>query len=229
MGYWTDWHLLNAADFGVSQLRPRVVCVALKHEVASHFRWPAPARPWHQRWSYSVIMKADSWLDIVAHCRQTTTPRWSTEQKSLRPHWRPTPSQRMGELLFDLMKADGWRGATKWRICRQQHRTHAGGRQQKARRPRLGIPTRARAAWANLGVDGRGVANVPPAAALLELPKLTCDMCAAYKAFPMTGNHGKNAGVYRQIGIYCFTLAHAVGLQILAQAIHAPQRVCIGP
>jgi DNA (cytosine-5)-methyltransferase 1 len=43
MGYWTDWHLFNAADFGVSQLRPRVICVALRHDLAEHFRWPAPS------------------------------------------------------------------------------------------------------------------------------------------------------------------------------------------
>lgn len=42
LGYWTDWHLFNAADFGVSQLRPRVVFVALLPDVAEHFRWPAP-------------------------------------------------------------------------------------------------------------------------------------------------------------------------------------------
>ena len=38
MGYWADWHLFNAADFGVSQLRPRVVCVAVRHEIAPFFR-----------------------------------------------------------------------------------------------------------------------------------------------------------------------------------------------
>lgn len=43
LGYWTDWHLFNAADFGVSQLRPRVVFVALRHDAAAHFRWPAPS------------------------------------------------------------------------------------------------------------------------------------------------------------------------------------------
>lgn len=43
LGYWTDWHLFNAADFGVCQLRPRVVFVALRPEVAEHFRWPAPS------------------------------------------------------------------------------------------------------------------------------------------------------------------------------------------
>lgn len=42
MGYWTDWHLFNAADFGVCQLRPRVVFVALRKDIAEHFRWPAP-------------------------------------------------------------------------------------------------------------------------------------------------------------------------------------------
>lgn len=37
MGYTADWQLLNASDFGVSQLRPRVVIVALRKDIASHF------------------------------------------------------------------------------------------------------------------------------------------------------------------------------------------------
>jgi DNA (cytosine-5)-methyltransferase 1 len=39
-GYETFWKLLNASDFGVPQLRPRVVLVALKPEYACHFSWP---------------------------------------------------------------------------------------------------------------------------------------------------------------------------------------------
>jgi DNA (cytosine-5)-methyltransferase 1 len=39
MGYVADWRLLNASDFGVSQLRPRVVIVALKKEISEHFSW----------------------------------------------------------------------------------------------------------------------------------------------------------------------------------------------
>ena len=42
LGYVTDWKLLNASDFGVPQLRPRVVFVALRKELASHFSWPTP-------------------------------------------------------------------------------------------------------------------------------------------------------------------------------------------
>lgn len=40
LGYWTDWRLLNASHFGVPQLRPRVVIVAIKDELAEHFEWP---------------------------------------------------------------------------------------------------------------------------------------------------------------------------------------------
>jgi DNA (cytosine-5)-methyltransferase 1 len=41
LGYQAEWRLLNASDFGVPQLRPRVVFVALKSDAASFFNWPA--------------------------------------------------------------------------------------------------------------------------------------------------------------------------------------------
>ena len=41
-GYWTDWHLLNASDYGVSQLRPRVNFVAIRRGLEHGFRWPDP-------------------------------------------------------------------------------------------------------------------------------------------------------------------------------------------
>lgn len=42
IGYEGSWKLLYAADFGVSQLRPRVVFVAMKKEYAPYFKWPEP-------------------------------------------------------------------------------------------------------------------------------------------------------------------------------------------
>jgi len=42
LGYKTDWRLLNASDFGVPQLRPRVVIVAIADEQADSFEWPDP-------------------------------------------------------------------------------------------------------------------------------------------------------------------------------------------
>jgi DNA (cytosine-5)-methyltransferase 1 len=41
MGYQCDWRLVNSSDFGVSQLRPRAILVALKKEHFDYFEWPA--------------------------------------------------------------------------------------------------------------------------------------------------------------------------------------------
>lgn len=40
LGYWADWKLLHASDFGVPQLRPRVVLVALRSGYEGYFSWP---------------------------------------------------------------------------------------------------------------------------------------------------------------------------------------------
>ncbi|WP_342319528.1 DNA cytosine methyltransferase [Corynebacterium mayonis] len=42
LGYETQWKIFQAADFGVPQLRPRFILIALKPEVSPHFRWPEP-------------------------------------------------------------------------------------------------------------------------------------------------------------------------------------------
>lgn len=44
LGYHTEWKLLNASDYGVSQLRPRVVIVAVRSDIASAFEWPTPEK-----------------------------------------------------------------------------------------------------------------------------------------------------------------------------------------
>lgn len=46
-GYIAEWRLLQADDYGVSQLRPRFVLIALKPEYAEYFEWPqkSPERP----------------------------------------------------------------------------------------------------------------------------------------------------------------------------------------
>ena len=40
LGYHPEWRLLRACDFGVSQVRPRFVLVALRRQDAERFRWP---------------------------------------------------------------------------------------------------------------------------------------------------------------------------------------------
>lgn len=41
-GYDVHWRLLNASDFGVPQLRPRFILVALRSDASARFRWPEP-------------------------------------------------------------------------------------------------------------------------------------------------------------------------------------------
>lgn len=40
LGYKCDWKLLNSSDYGVSQLRPRAILIALKEEYFPFFEWP---------------------------------------------------------------------------------------------------------------------------------------------------------------------------------------------
>jgi DNA (cytosine-5)-methyltransferase 1 len=40
LGYVGEWRLVNASDFGVSQLRPRAILVALKKRYCKFFVWP---------------------------------------------------------------------------------------------------------------------------------------------------------------------------------------------
>lgn len=42
LGYVVEWRILNACDFGVPQLRPRFIMVALRKEDMAFFQWPQP-------------------------------------------------------------------------------------------------------------------------------------------------------------------------------------------
>src|SRR5215475_11386503 len=41
LGYEADWQVLNACEFGVPQLRPRFILVAMRPDVYAHFEWPS--------------------------------------------------------------------------------------------------------------------------------------------------------------------------------------------
>jgi DNA (cytosine-5)-methyltransferase 1 len=172
LGYIAEWRLLNASDFGVPQLRPRVVFVALNKCAADYFVWP----------SQSI---------------------------------EPPPT--VGEALFDLMAVDGWRGAKQWRAGACDIAPTLVGGSKKHGGPDLG-PTRAKKAWASLGVDGMGIADAPPEKDFIGMPRLTVRMAARIQGFPDHWQFsGKKTAAYRQIGnAFPPPVAHAVGAQILA-------------
>lgn len=177
LGYAVEWRLLNASDYGVSQLWPRVVMVALQHVVTENFSWPKP--------------------------------------RTIQP---PT----VGDLLYDLMTANGWRGADAWRQQASAIAPTLVGGSKKHGGPDLG-PTRAKAAWRALGVDGHGLWDEAPPPDFIGLPRLTTRMTARIQGFPDSWVFaGKKTAAYRQIGnAFPPPVAQAVG-SALAEALCAP-------
>ena len=172
MGYVTDWRLFNASDFGVPQLRPRVVIVAIRADLADGFAWPDPL------------------------------------------HDRPAT---VGTVLRDLMAAGGWPGAAAWAARADDIAPTLVGGSKKHGGPDLG-PTRARKAWATLGVDGKGVADAPPAPDFVGMPRLTVPMVARLQGFPDDWTFaGRKTAAYRQVGnAFPPPVARAVGERIRA-------------
>ena len=66
--------------------------------------------------------------------------------------------------------------------------------------PDLG-PTRARREWAELGIDGLGLAGEPPARDFEGMPRLTIPMVAQLQTFPGDWQFtGSKTHAYRQVG-----------------------------
>ena len=89
----------------------------------------------------------------------------------------------VGEAIGDLMGQRGWRQVESWtRTASAPAPTIVGG-SHKHGGPDLG-PTRARREWAELGVDGLGLAMEPPAPEFVGMPRLTIPMVARLQSFP---------------------------------------------
>lgn len=177
LGYASTWAMLNASDFGVPQLRPRVVLVAMSPERIENFSWPTRRR---------------------------------------KP---PT----VGEALRDQMAASGWEGADAWADAADRIAPTLVGGSKKHGGPDLG-PTRARKAWAALGVNGGRVAADPPEPGFVGMPLLTVPMAATVQGFPRTWQFsGPRTHAYRQVGnAFPPPVAAAVARRILA-AIDPPK------
>ena len=106
----------------------------------------------------------------------------------------------VGDILYDLMAARGWTGAQEWsKLANSIAPTIVGG-SKKHGGPDLG-PTRARQAWAALGVDGKGIAAEAPEANFAGRPRLTVRMVARLQGFPDDWQFsGAKTTSYKQVG-----------------------------
>ena len=131
----------------------------------------------------------------------------------------PTPPPTVGQTLADLMGSAGWAAAADWAAKAAQIAPTIVGGSKKHGGPDLG-PTRARAAWRALGVDGLGIAAEPPGPQFpaRQLPKLTVRMVARLQGFPDTWVFsGRKTAAYRQVGnAFPPPVARALGMRIAA-------------
>ena len=170
-GYRPHIKLLNASDYGVPQLRPRAVIVAIRSDIPDLFDFPKPSN---------------------------------------------LPSVTVGEALYDLMGENGWKGVDAWSEAAQKIAPTLVGGSKKHGGPDLG-PTRARQAWAELGIDGRSVADISPEPSFQGMPKLTPAMMARLQGFPDGWYFGnKKTTACRMIGnAFPPPVAKAVGNEII--------------
>ena len=182
LGYVPGWRLLHASDFGVPQLRPRFVLVAVR----------------------------------AARTRRGSGGR----RRSSRP------PATVGETLGDLMAARGWPGAAAWARRADRIAPTIVGGSKKHGGADLG-PTRAKRAWAELGVDGIGVADAAPGPSDSPTvrPRLTCEMVARLQGWQDDWGwrfSGRKTARYRQIGnAFPPPVAEALGSAIRRALEHA--------
>lgn len=170
LGYKVSVKLLNACDYGVPQLRPRVVIVGIRNDIETEFSYPKPQ---------SEHIKT------------------------------------VGDTLKQLMGKNEWKGLEEWLQRADKIAPTIVGGSKKHGGPDLG-PARARKAWAELGVDGSGIANDSPNADFEGMPKLTKEMVALLQGFPPEWTFGeKKTAACRMIGnAFPPPVAKAVGNEI---------------
>lgn len=108
----------------------------------------------------------------------------------------------VGETLYDLMAAEGWKGAKTWSERADEIAPTIVGGSKKHGGPDLG-PTRSKKAWAALGVNGKSIAESAPEKDFVGMPRLTTRMVARLQGFADEDNWqftGRKTAAYRQIG-----------------------------
>ncbi|MFH8986623.1 DNA cytosine methyltransferase [Streptomyces sp. NPDC017940] len=132
-------------------------------------------------------------------------------------HLPTTEAPHVGAVLLESMASRGWRLADTWAAQAQRIAPTLCGGSRKHGGPDLG-PSRARRAWAEIGVNGSSIANEPPAPNDQLPVRLTVAQLALLQGFPADWTFaGGKTSVYRQVGnAFPPPVARAVGRAIAA-------------
>jgi DNA (cytosine-5)-methyltransferase 1 len=200
------WDVLEASDFGVPQLRPRAILVAIRNDVLKDvkYEWPTPT---HE----DPVSVAEALKDsMLARYKPYFEGLHAERAQAAHARWLAAATNRDAEL-----KGKGGGIAP----------TLVGG-SKKHGGADLG-PSRAKAAWKQLGVSGMGVANDPETCKKKESedrdlfgddgPMLTVEQAAIIQGFPAGwGFHGGKTAQYRQVGnAFPPPVAAAVGRSVI--------------
>ncbi|MFJ5874906.1 DNA cytosine methyltransferase [Streptomyces sp. NPDC093088] len=201
------WGLLEASNFGVPQLRPRAILVAIREDVLKDVKYEWPTSTHEEPLSVAEALKESMEARYAAHYGGAR----EQQARDALERWHRKASERHAEL-----RAKGSAGIAP---------TLVGG-SKKHGGADLG-PSRAKATWKQLGVSGLGVANDTATAEKknsadrdlfgADGPMLTVEQAAIIQGFPHDWifDGGKTAQ-YRQVGnAFPPPVAEAVGRSIM--------------
>jgi DNA (cytosine-5)-methyltransferase 1 len=78
MGYEPFWKLLQASDYGVPQLRPRTILVALSADLAPFFQWPEPMLG-------AALTVGEALRELMSESGWTGADEWSAGAQRIAP------------------------------------------------------------------------------------------------------------------------------------------------
>ncbi|MEU2558898.1 DNA (cytosine-5-)-methyltransferase [Streptomyces longispororuber] len=202
-----NWGVLEASNFGVPQLRPRAILVAIRNDVLEDVKYEWPTATHEEPVSVAESLKASM--------RKRYEPYFDGEHaeraRSAYARWLKQAKDRDAEL-----RGKGSAGIAP---------TLVGG-SKKHGGADLG-PSRAKAAWKQLGISGLGVANDAETMKKKKSedrdlfgadgPMLTVEQAAIIQGFPPGWEFsGGKTAQYRQVGnAFPPPVARAVGKSIL--------------
>lgn len=187
MGYQSEWKLHQASDFGVPQLRPRVILIAMPSEIFSHFSWPEPL-------SSPPVSVGNALYDLMSKDGWEGALEWRKKANKIAPTLVGGSKKHGGPDLGPTRAKQKWRelGVNAHRLANDDETPGPG-------------------------FDGVRKRDGSMQEGCENMPLLNIRMAARIQGFPDHWQfYGSKTHAYRQIGnAFPPLVAKAIGVQIL--------------